>query len=179
MGNRYVKSSDTKKILYQDANNLDGWAMSQPLPYDKIRFDKNVQSENILNTPDDSDIGYFIENDLKYPDKIKEKTKHFPFAPKKTIPDDFNDYMKEFIVDTYTQTKKLICDLSDKKNSLIHYRMLKFYVGHGMVIEKVHNVISFKRSKWLEIYMHFDTQKRNKAKNDLEKDFYKLLNNAF
>ena len=55
--------------------------MSQPLPYDEIRFDNNVTLEGILKTPDDSDIGYFIEADLIYPNNIKEKTKHFPFAP--------------------------------------------------------------------------------------------------
>ena len=71
--------------------------MVQPLPYDEIKFDKNVKLEDILNTPDDSDIGYFVEVDLKYPDNIKEKTKHFPFAPenKKINPDDFSDYMKK------------------------------------------------------------------------------------
>ena len=57
--------------------------------------------------------------------------------------------------------------------------MLKFYVRHGMVVEKVHEVISFKQSKWLEKYINFNRQKRNKAKNDFEKDFYKFLNNAF
>ena len=48
-----------------------------------------------------------------------------------------------------------------------------------MVIDKVHELISFKQSKWLEKYMNFNTQKRNQAVNDFEKDFYKLLNNAF
>ena len=48
-----------------------------------------------------------------------------------------------------------------------------------MIIDKVHNIISFKQSKWLEKYISFNTQNRNKAKNDFEKDFYKLLNNAF
>ena len=57
--------------------------------------------------------------------------------------------------------------------------MLKFYVRHGMVVDKVHNIISFRQSKWLEKYINFNTQKRNDAKNDFEKDFYKLLNNAF
>ena len=55
--------------------------MSQPLPFDEIKFDNNVKIEDILNTPDDSNIGYFIEADLKDPDNIKEKTKNFPFAP--------------------------------------------------------------------------------------------------
>ena len=57
--------------------------------------------------------------------------------------------------------------------------MLKFYVRHGMVIDKVHEIISFKQSKWLEKYISFIAQKRNKAKNYFEKDFYNLLNNAF
>ena len=42
MGDRYVKSDDSKKILYIDANNLYGWAMSENLPYDEIKFDRNV-----------------------------------------------------------------------------------------------------------------------------------------
>ena len=87
-----------------------------------MKFDKNVKVEDILNTPDDSDIGYFLEVDLKYPDNIKEKTKNFPFAPvkRKIDADKFSDYMKKINPDTYTQIKKLICDWSDKKNSLIH-----------------------------------------------------------
>ena len=54
------------------------------LPYDEIKFNKDVKLEDILNTPDDSDIGYFLEIDvvdLNSPDKIKDKTKKFPFAP--------------------------------------------------------------------------------------------------
>ena len=87
--------------------------------------------------------------------------------------------MREIIPDTYTQNKKLMCDWSDKKNYLIHYRMLKLYVRHGMEAVTVHTVISFKQRRWLEKCKSFGTQKRNKAKNDFEKDFYKLLNNAF
>ena len=181
MGDRYIKSDDNKKILYIDANNLYGHSMSQYLPFDEIIFDNNVTLEDIINTPDDNDIGYFVEVDLKYPDNIKEKTKKFPFAPvnKKINPDNYKDYMKEIRPDTYVQTKKLICDWSDKKNYLIHYRMLKFYIRHGMVVERVHNIISFKQSRWLEKYISFNTQKRNQALNNFEKDFYKLLNIAF
>ena len=102
MGDRYVKSDEKEKILYIDANNLYGHSMSEPLPYDEIKFDKNGKLEEILNTPDDSDIGYFIEVDLRYPDDIKEKTRHFPFAPvnRKHNPDDFSDYMKEIKPDS-------------------------------------------------------------------------------
>ena len=181
MGERYVRSDDNKKVLYFDANNLYGDSMSQSLPYDEVKCDNNIKLEDILNTPDDNDIGSLIEVDLKYPNNIKEKTKNFPFCPenKKINPDKFNDYMKENKADTYIQYKKLICDWSDKKNYLVHYRMLKFYIRHGMIVERNHSIISFKQSRGLEKYISFNTQKRNKAKNDFEKDFYKLLNNAF
>ena len=98
---------------------------------------------------------------------------------KKINSDNFSDCMKEIKPDTYTQTKKLICDWSDKKNFLIHYRKLKFYARHGMEVIKVHTIVSFKQSKWLGKYISFNTQKGNKAKNEFEKDFYKLLKNAF
>ena len=186
MGDRHVKSDGNKKIIYADATNLYGHSMSQFLPYDEIEMwhgDPNKYwkwLDIILNTPDDSEIGYFLEVDLKYPDDIKQKTKYFPFCPenKKIDPNKYNDYMKKIKPENYTKSKKLICDWSDKKKYLIHYRMLKFYVRHGMIVEKSHEIISFKQSKWLESYISFNTQKRNKAKNDLEKNFFKLLRNA-
>ena len=57
--------------------------------------------------------------------------------------------------------------------------MVKFYFRHGMVIDNFHEIISFKQSKWLDKSITFNTQKRNQAVNDFEKDSYKLLNNAF
>ena len=138
--------------MYGDANNLYRHSVSQKLPYDEIKFIKIVILESILNFSDDSDIDYFVEVDLRFPENMKEKTIIFPFAPvnKKINPNDFSGYMKAIKPGTYTQTKNLICDWSDKKNYLILYRMLKFYVGHGMTVKKVHEVISFKQSKWLK-----------------------------
>ena len=48
-----------------------------------------------------------------------------------------------------------------------------------MKITKVHEVISFKQSKWLEKFINYYTLKRNKTDDDFEKDFYKSLNDAF
>ena len=107
MGDRNIQSDENKKILYIDGINLYGHSMSQYLPYDEINFDRDVRLEDILNTPDDNDIGYFVEVDFNYPDNIKEKTKNFPFAPvtKKTNPDTFSYYLKELIPDTYIQNR--------------------------------------------------------------------------
>ena len=57
--------------------------------------------------------------------------------------------------------------------------MLNFYVRHGMIVEKLLEIFSFKQNEWLEKYINFNTQKKNQAVSDFGKDFYKLLNNAF
>ena len=57
--------------------------------------------------------------------------------------------------------------------------MLKFYSKHARVVDKDHEIISFRQSNWLEEYINIDTQKRKKAVNDFEKDFSKLLKEAF
>ena len=79
--------------------------------------------------------------------------------------------MKTIKPDTYNQTEKLICDWIDKRNYKILYRMLKFYVSHGVILDKVHEMISFEQSKWLEKYTYFNSQTRNQAVNDFENDF--------
>ena len=103
VGDRYVKSDENKKILYMDATNLYGLSMNQPLPYDETEIshghpDPHMKNlEEFLITPDNSDSGYFIENDLRYPDNIREKTKNFKIAPenKNSSKGKHNDYMKK------------------------------------------------------------------------------------
>ena len=87
--------------------------------------------------------------------------------------------MNEMKSDTYTQSKKLICDWTDAKIYLIRYSMLKVYVRHGMIVEKVHATISLPESKWSKKHNNLYLQKTTLAKSDSEKDFYNLLHNAF
>ena len=161
-----------------DANNLYGYAMSESLPYDEIKFDKNINLEDIKKTPDGNDNGYFVEVDINYPDEIKEKTKYFPIAPeKKNNPDNFTPYVNKNRPVIYTHLKKLIGDRSDKRNYLIHYWMLKITNRNGKSINKTHERIPFEQSERLEKYIHFDTTKTIKDKKFFEKDFFTLLKN--
>ena len=106
MGDRYVKSDENKKIIYIDATKIYGHSMSEMLPDGQIEMWHdhpdlyNKKLEEVLNTPDDSDVGYFVEVHLRYPDNMKEKTKHFPFFPenKKFDLNKYNDYMKKYNV---------------------------------------------------------------------------------
>ena len=75
MGDKFLKSDENIKILYKDANNLYGWAMSEYLIYDEKNFENIVKLEDNLNSPDDCDIRCFLEVDLTYPDNIIQKTK--------------------------------------------------------------------------------------------------------
>ena len=97
-----------------DATNIYGHSMSQMLPYDETEMWHGHPDlymnwlEDIINTPDDSDIVYFVEIDLKYSDNIKEKTKNVSFCPEnEVIPNDkYNDYKKKIRPKNYTKTIK-------------------------------------------------------------------------
>ena len=74
--------------------------------------------------------------------------------------------------------KKLACNLYDKKNYVVHIRTLKQTLNHGLILKKVHRVIQFNQEAWLKTYIDMNNELRKKAKNDFEKDFFKLMNNA-
>jgi hypothetical protein len=59
-----------------------------------------------------------------------------------------------------SKTKKFILSQTDKKNYILHYRMLKFYLNQGMILKKVHIIISFTQSKWLKPCIDFNTKQR-------------------
>ena len=77
MGDRYVKTDVNENILYSDANIMYGYVLCESLPYDEGKFDRIVIKEDFLSALDDSDIGYFIEVDLSYPYKRREKRNIF------------------------------------------------------------------------------------------------------
>ena len=73
---------------------------------------------------------------------------------------------------------KLVCNLYDKKNYVVHIRSLKQALNHGLILEKVHRVIEFNQKAWLKPYIDMKTELRKQAKNDFEKDVFKLMNNS-
>ena len=74
--------------------------------------------------------------------------------------------------------KKLVCYLRNKKKYVLHIRSLKQALNHGLKLKKVHRIIEFNQEAWLKPYIDMNTELRKIAKNDFEKDFFKLMNNA-
>ena len=74
--------------------------------------------------------------------------------------------------------KKLIPNLGDKTNYVVHYGNLQLYLSLGMKLTKIHRVLKFKQSDWMKKYINFNTEKRKNAANDFEKDSFKLIINS-
>ena len=93
----------------------------------------------------------------------------------------FSDYCKE-IAEEYGikvgDVKKLIPNLGDKTNYVLHYRNLQSYLSLGMKLTKIQKVLKFKQSDWMKIYINFNTEKRKNAANSFEKHFFKLTINS-
>jgi len=180
----YDPEEENSYIIYLDANNLYGWAMSQPLPTGSFKF---MDAEEIANVdftsiPDDNETGYILEVDMEYPVHLHKDHSDFPLAPEPlTITEDMlSPYASKLAqkVKCTTGGTKLTPNLMNKCNYVLHYRNLKLYHKLGMKITKIHNAMSFLQSPWLKPYIELNTNMRSKAKNAFEKDYFKLMNNA-
>ena len=169
--NKYMKDYDKTKLskflMYLDANNLYGWAMTQKLPVHSFKWMTNKEIENIFNnrivqvwekTP------CILEVDLEYPEELHDLHNDYPLCPER--------------VECDNGVKKLIPNLRHKNNYVIHYKNLIQCLRLGMKLKKIHRGIKFIESAWLKPYIDTNVILRTQAKNNFEKDFFKLMNNA-
>jgi hypothetical protein len=178
----YDSSQPHSYIYYLDANNLYGWAMSQYLPVGGFRFlsEEEISQIDFANVPDDSDIGYAVECDLEYPGELHESHNDYPLAPERmTITEAMLSPFCKSMNLKHAFTEKLIGNLQTKIKYKTHYRNLKLYLGLGMKLLRVHRVVAFRQESWLKPYVELNTKMRQQAKTDFEKDFFKLMVNAF
>ena len=168
--NKYMKDYDRKKkssyIQYLDANNLNGKAMTEKLPVRGFRWMDDISKidEDFVKVYNKNDNkGYILDVDVDYPNKLQNLHSDLPFLPERMV---------------INNTKKLVCNLNDKKNYIVHINVLKQALDHGLKLRKVDSVIEFDQEAWLKEYIDVNTELRKKATNDFEKDFFKLMNNA-
>ena len=183
---RLIECDDKSGICYIDANNLYGYAMSLPLPTGGHEFlsregiETKKWDEKLNRDMDDCSYGYVFEVDLEYPKELHDEHDDLPFcAEKRKIKEELSPFQKDLLGDEKLMTSvKLLTTLYDKKKYMIHERYLKLALVNGLKLSYIHNVIRFKQAKFMKSYIDFNTQKRTEAKNEFEKDFFKLMNNA-
>ena len=140
--------------------------MSQKLPVNGFEWVEELSQfskDFITNYDEDSSKGYFFKVDVEYPKKLFNLHSDLPFLLE-----------RKKIKKCY----KLVCNIHDKENYVVHIRALKQALNHGLILKKVHRVIQFNQKAWIKPYIDMNTKLRTEAKNDFEKDFFKLMNNA-
>ena len=162
----YNKNKDSKYLMYLDANNLYGCAMSEKLPTHGFKWLTGREMENLFNNQIVQvweKIPCILEVDLEYPEKLHDSHNDYPLCPERVKCD---------------KVEKLIPNLRDKKNYVIHYKNLMQCLKLGMKLKKIHRGIRFVESEWMKLYINTNTNLRAQAKNNFEKDFFKLMNNS-
>ena len=165
--------------MYLDANSLYGWAMAQYLPVGGFKWEKpkKFDKTSIMMMGDCDERGYIFEVDLEYPAKLHDLHNDYPLAVEKfkVRSDMLSSHAKnilEKIDSKHDETTEKLCgNFLSKEKYVVHYRNLKFYLEQGMILKKIHRVVSFNQSPWMKPYIDFNTTQRAKAKYDYEKNF--------
>ena len=122
-----------------------------------------INEDFLKNYDENSDKGYILEVNVKYPKRLHELHSDLPFL---------SEQME------VNKCKKLVCNLFNKKKYVAHINALKQALNHGLKLKKIHRIIEFNQEAWLKPYIDMNTELRKEAKNDLEKDLFKLMNNS-
>ena len=180
----YNPSEPTNYITYLDANNLYGWAMSQPLPKSGFHWRRVMPTEEqIMKIGPNAKKGWILQVDLEYPEELHDAHNGYPLAPEKraTEPWKMSEYQQRPMADLGLEppnTEKLVLTLEGKEKYVTHYKNLQFYLIQGMRLKKVHRVLEFNQEPWMESYIRMNTEFRKQAKSDFKTNFYKLMNNS-
>ena len=158
MGDKFNPSEPSKYIQYLDVNNLYGAAMSMKLPTHGFKW---MNDKELLVW---RKIPCILEVDLEYPTKLHDLHNDYPLAPEK--------------IKCKNEVEKLLPNLKNKEKYVIHYENLKQYLSLGLRLTRIRRGVKFEESDWLKPYIDMNTKLRTKAKNNFEKDFFKLMSNA-
>ena len=129
------------------------------------------------------DISIFLKVDLDYPEELHDSHDDFPTAPEKikNEGDILSPYCSEIKKEYDIKTggfNKVTPNSMQKKNYVVHYRNLQYYLSQGLILKKVHRTLEYKQTDWMKLYIDFNTQKRKEATNEADKNLFKLFNTS-
>jgi len=182
--NKYLKkksydpSKPTSFIISWDVINLYGYCMLSKLPCGNFLFLEDPENFDFRSVLYDDDTGYILEVDLQYPVDLHDSHSDLPLAPEhlKVTPDMLSDYSNSD--KNFRGQVALTPNLYDKMRYVLYLRNLQLYTQLGMNVQKIHRVLAFDQKAYLAPYILFNTEKRQQARLDFEKDLYKVLSNA-
>ena len=175
---------------YLDANNLYGWAMIRKMPLNNLNWVKNLNkftTKNIMNYDETTnEKGYLIDVDVEYPRSLEKEHSELPFLASKGEKPTCNTQYSRSIQKARKNNnsflpcpnQKLLTSITDKNRYIVQITTLAQALKHGLILKKVHRVLSYNHSNWLKHHIDMNTKLRGDAKNEFEKDFFKLMNNA-
>jgi len=113
----------------------------------------------LINVPTHGDTVYIVKCDLKYPEKLRELHSDYPISPEHLTvsPDMLSDFCSELQDKNWIPSQKLIPNSLDKTKYVCHYRNLQFYIKHGLIVTKIHRIISFDQKPWLKPWIDYCT----------------------
>ena len=118
MGYEYAPREPTRYLQYLDANNLYGWAMSQPLPSGGFRW-VDIKPDEISKLANFSEKEYLLKVDVQYPRELHNYHNDLPFKCERMV---------------INGVEKLIPNLYCKKRYVIHIRALDQALKHGLLL---------------------------------------------
>jgi len=199
---RHAVADDRHSIIYLDVNGLYPYVMqAYGFPCGQFRLVQlNWDGESICSVRlRELFDGFERENrgmcfcvDLHFPDSVKRVTDMYPFAPehRKIYSEYYTDPRKGEMTpflqrwseandgEKMSEFHGLVCTLYDKEKYNVHWRLLRFYMDHGVQVTKVWFGVAFEEGEYLAGYIRKNISIRNTRKDELGKTLYKLLGNS-
>ena len=181
----YDETREREWLMFVDQNNMYGHSLSCYLPEGNFRWldARELENLDVTRIDDCSNTGYVLEVALDYPEGLHDAHRQFPMAPEPLLikPDMLSPYAREMRRDLNIKTKsgvKLTLNLGSKEKYIVHYRNLKYYLHHGLILRKIHRAIAFDQSPFMRDFVNHCTELRKSSRTEMKRNLYKKYVNS-
>lgn len=203
---RYAKADETHSILYFDYNGLYPFVM-QAYAYPSNAFDwyfppreeeiihdygsfNDFLLKGLFKELEECNSGCCLTVDLEYPADVAIATNDYPFAPEhRMIREEYyksdgelTDFLKDWSIANENAKmavfEGLVATVYNKYQYTCHWKLLKWYIEHGLKVTKIYWGVVFDEDFYLASYIRKNIELRNGRSDPLGKTVYKLMGNS-